>query len=461
MDASTGILASADIRIDAGTITAIGPDLEIPANASVIEADGLIAIPGLVNAHAHLWQTAVRGVGINWSGLELHLRTQSGFATAASVDFIRASTLLGALALLDSGTTSVLDWCHGGTTNYHALAALESLDASGIRAVFARGTVKTLPKAKEPHFSTARYPRADAESLLATRGSNDGRVTLALALLGPSFTSLEVTLDDFALAADLGLASSSHVGRSPGAVEGGYVGLAKHGADLSRHNVVHGTQTSNEELAVLLAAGASITATSAAEVRTAPHAPMTRRVEAAGGHPSLGSDSAITGSADMFTVMRDSLMLDRLFGHLAAAPAVPRVEAVGVKVNARDTAVPPRLTPTSLDALRWATVNGASALGLSDRVGTLSVGKQADIVLLDSRSLSLAPALNPVDAVVGFGSAQSVHTVMVAGEIVKSQGHLLFSGLDDLIDEASNLGRELAASLGFDTFADPYTSTVY
>lgn len=453
----------ADVVVRGGRVVAVGPGAADGLEAvEEVDGRGRVVLPGLVNAHAHLWQTGVRGQGSDWSGFELHLRTQSGFATAASVEFTGLSTLLGALALLDAGVTGVVDFCHGGKTTEHAVAAMDALRHSGIRALFARGTVKTLPRgADEAHFSTLRYPRDEA---LAVRDHLEGDelVRPALAVLGPSLTPLDVTLADLALAAELGLPATAHVGRSPGAIPRGHLDLLAAGADLSAYTLVHGTQLSDDELHAVLGAGAGITATSAAEVRTSATAPVVSRVVAAGGTPSLGSDSAILGSADMFTVMRDSLMIDRLFGHLARAAEVPAPRPpVGTVLHSRDEEVPPRLSPSALDVLRWATSGGAQALHTQGVTGVLEPGRRADLVVLDLRTLHTAPALNPVDAVVGFGSPSAVETVVVDGRVRKRGGRLLVSGVEDLVEEVTRRGRELVDSLGFETFHDAPVRSVY
>lgn len=461
-DDADRVLEDACILISDGRIAAIGGPIPIPEGTTRIDARGMIAMPGLVNAHSHLWQFGVRGIGMNWSGLELHLRTQSGLATAASVEYMRAATLLGALLMLDSGVTTVLDWCHGGKTLDHALAAIEALQTTGIRAIFARGSVKTLPQTQdEAHFSRTPYPREDAVELRRHFGANDGQVQLALALLGTTYTDLDVTLADLRLAEELGLMSSVHQGGYPGAVEGGYPEIIRH-IDISRHNIVHGMQIPDEDLVQIIAAGASITATPTAEIRTGFREPMIRRVAEAGGVVSIGSDSAINAPSDMFTAMRDSLMVQRLFNHQHAEAAKPSARLRhGAHMVSRTAKLPPRITPTSNDALTWATRGNAQALGMQDEVGALTVGRRADLVLMNPSTLAMAPALNPIDSIVGLGSAASVDTVIVDGKILKSAGRLAYPRLDELIADVRRLGQELYASLGFDALHDPLLPSVF
>jgi cytosine/adenosine deaminase-related metal-dependent hydrolase len=284
---------------------------------------------------------------------------------------------------------------------------------------------------------------------------------MALALLGSTYTDLEVTLADLRLSEELGLMSSVHQGGYPGAVEGGYPEIIKH-IDISRHNIVHGTQIPDDDLKRIIDAGASITATPAAEIRTGFREPMIRRVAEAGGIVSIGSDSAINAPSDMFTAMRDSLMVQRLFNHQRAEVAKPSPRLRhGTHIVSRNAKLPARVAPTSNDALTWATRGNAWVLGMQDEVGSLTVGRKADLVLMNPATIGMAPALNPVDAIVGCGSPASVDTVIVGGAILKSGGRLAYPHLDRLLEDIRRLGHDLYASLGFDALRDPLLPTVF
>src|SRR3954465_7091247 len=106
------------------------PSIEA-ANAEVIDGRGRIVIPGLVNAHMHTWQTALRGFSANWTLPEYIWRMHSGLATVFRPDDTNIATLVGALNQINSGTTTLVDWCHNNPTPAHTDAAIEGLKESG------------------------------------------------------------------------------------------------------------------------------------------------------------------------------------------------------------------------------------------------------------------------------------------------------------------------------------------
>ncbi|WP_298751320.1 amidohydrolase family protein [uncultured Serinicoccus sp.] len=419
VDPAIGVLRRADILVSDGVIVAIGPGLAPPPDCTEIDGTGRIAIPGLINAHTHLWQTAVRGMGLDWSGTEFHLHMQTHFVPALTPDDLRTAELVGALNLLDSGTTSVLEWCHGARTLEHSLAAVDGLRGAGIRGVFAHGTVKTLPAPGQPHYSTLPHdPRVAA----AVREHLDGDdlLQMSLGVLGPDYAGIEVNRADFTLAADLDVMTTAHA-HAPGKTDGAYQRLAQEGLLRTPHNLVHGTGFDDTQLRAVLEHGGSVTATSMTEINGGPPEPVVGRVLDLGGRPSIGTDSEATTATDMFAAMRESLVIQRLFDALAhehgtrPRPDRPRLDA--------DRSA--RHEPTSADALRWATLDNARALGIEHLVGSLTPGKQADIVLVRSDDLNTAPGLNPTDTVVALAHPGNVDTVLLGGKVLKHDGRLV------------------------------------
>ncbi|MDT0265993.1 amidohydrolase family protein [Streptomyces sp. DSM 44915] len=424
VDPALGVLETGDVLVEGDTIAAVAPALDAPPAAQVVDGRGHILIPGLINAHLHAWQTTVRGMGMNWSGVEHHLRMQSQFVPALTPEDLGHAEFVGAANLLDGGVTSVLEWCHGNRTPEHSDAALDGLRRAGVRGVFAHGTVKTLPRDGEPHFSQVPHPRAEAKRLRAVL-DGDPLLTLALGVLGPDYAPIEVCRQDFGLARELDVLTTAHVSGHPGKVPDGYRRIVAEGLLTGPHNVVHATAMADDELRLLLDHGASITATSSVEVNGGFREPVIGRVLALGGRPSIGTDSETATAADMFAAMRDSLTIQRLFDHHAAQRAAGvRPGRAATNQVARGMPVPPRKTPSSYDALRWATLDNARALGIDALVGSITPGKRADLVLLRGTDLNLTPALNPVDAAVGFAHPGNVDTVLVAGRTVKSGGVL-------------------------------------
>src|SRR5690242_9674557 len=145
MDPAIGTLTG-DVLIDGERIAAIGPHLQAPGDAEIVDAAGMIVMPGFVNAHLHTWQTALRGIASDWTIPEYLHNMHAGIAPSFRPDDIFASTLIGALSQLDAGTTTLVDWCHNNPTPDHTDRDVDALVESGIRAVFMHGSPKPDPK---------------------------------------------------------------------------------------------------------------------------------------------------------------------------------------------------------------------------------------------------------------------------------------------------------------------------
>lgn len=240
-------------------------------------------------------------------------------------------------------------------------------------------------------------------------------VGLALGILGPDYSPVEICRHDFGLADELGIWSSAHVSGKPGKVEGGYHTLKAEGILTGRHNVVHANAMQDDEIKLLLDSGCSITATSATEISGGSRAPLIGRVESLGGRPSIGNDSESATSASMLEAMRQTLMIERLFRNidrdaLSNGPGKAATNAVY-----RGMPVPPRKSPGAYDALKWATIDNARSMGLDQFIGSLEPGKKADMVMIDASGVNLTPCLDPVEAVVGYADASNIERVWVDG----------------------------------------------
>ena len=203
-----GDLPQADILVTGDRITEIAPSLQVD-DAQVVDAAGCIVIPGLVNAHMHTWQTALRGVAANWTLLEYFSNMHAGLATVFEPQDLHIATLMGSLNQLNCGTTTLADWCHNNPTPEHNDAAISGLLESGIRAAFFHGTAKPDPKPGQTPFWEVPHPRAEVERLLK---AHQGQPLLSVqaAVLGPHYSTLSVAMHDFAMAKDLGLIASLH-----------------------------------------------------------------------------------------------------------------------------------------------------------------------------------------------------------------------------------------------------------
>lgn len=405
MDDDLGDLAGADLLVDGKRIAEVGREISAE-DAEVIDACDLILIPGLVNAHMHTWQTGLRGMAANWTLLEYFANIHRGLATLFTPEDLYYAELLGGWNQIDCGTTTLGDWCHNNPTPEHTDAALDGLLASQVRAVFFHGSPKPDPKPGQPHFSEVPHPRHEVERLLAGPLSDpEGRVTLALGILGPHYSTLDVSLEDFRLAREFGLVASMHQGGGPAKTPGGWDALEREGLVGEGINIVHGHGLDDDQIRRFSTAGVSFSTTPENEMTQGHGFPITGKVRAAGGLLSLGVDLESVLSGDMFTVARMALGMQR---------------ALDNDASRRETgAIPETSTITTREALRWITIDGARALGLDSRIGTLTPGKQADITVLHLDDLNMWPLHDPVSTIVMQAGPRNIEAVMIAGQFLK------------------------------------------
>ncbi|MDE0331450.1 MAG: amidohydrolase family protein [Nitrospinae bacterium] len=416
-----------DVLIEGERISAVGENLA-DTDAETIDAAGMILLPGLINAHMHTWQTALRGMGGDWGGRSYFEIAHETLAPRYRPEDVYIATLVGAWAQIDAGATTLFDWCHNNPTPGHTDAGLDALEEFGIRALFGHGTPKPKPREGEPHYSQIPHPVSEIKRLRTGRlASDEGRITLAMAILGADYSPLEVALHDMRLAREYGLLSSAHIwGDASRKVEGGYHTLAKEGVLGPDHNLVHCNYVDDEELKVIIDSGASITATPSAEMQTNRGEAVCGRVSALGGRPSIGVDLETYVSGNMLHAMRHALQVQRIFDNRRLDENTYRA---------------PALSYSARDALAWATINNAHAMGMADRIGSITPGKQADIILIRKDDLNTAPAGDPARAVVFYAERSNVDTVFIAGKKAKAGGKLLVNS-----DKIAKAKAELAES---------------
>ena len=431
MDAQ-GDLPTGDVLVTDDRITEIAPRLTAD-DAQVVEAAGSIMIPGLVNAHMHTWQTALRGVAANWSLLEYFRKMHAGLATLFTPDDLHIATLVGALNQINCGTTALADWCHNNATPAHNDAAIDALVQSGIRAAFFHGTPKPAPAPGLAPFWEVPHPRAEIERLLQ---AHQGKPLLGVhaALLGPHYSTLEVAMHDFRMAHELGLIASVHQGGGPPRAPGGWEQLEAAGLLGDNVNIVHGHALQDEQLQRFCGLGMSFSVAPEVEMSDGHGFPITGRLRRWGRAPALGVDLESAFSGDMLTQARVALAMQRCLDNAAYR-------------EARDT-IPPTCTITAREALGWVTIEGARMLKQSDRIGSLAAGKQADVVLISAGDLNMQPVHDPVSAVVLQASLANIDSVMVAGRWKKRGGRLLDVELAPRLAALRRSGEKITQALG-------------
>ena len=403
LDSDHGILINYDVLIENGLISQVGQSIEA-AGAEIIDATGFIVSPGFVDTHRHMWQGQLRGSGVNATLGEYFGTTIAEVAPRYRPSDVETGELMSGLDCLDAGITSVFDWSHIQHSPDHSDAAVRGLHQSGVRAVFGYGFPLTdvgawMVSSSIPVPADLRRVHGDH---FATGTS---LVTLGLALRGPEYTTWNVVEEDLGHARDLGLPVSLHFGGGDGPGRHGIARMHERGLLGSDLAFVHGNSISEPEFELLAATGGSISATPAVEAQMGmgngvPAIAAARRF---GVQVGLGADVPTSASTSMFDIMRVAFATTR-----AAEFAAGTTDLV-----------------TNRDVLRMATLAGARAIGLGDMVGSIEVGKRADIILVSTESLAQAPSVDSAASLVSTASRSDVDTVIVDGVVRKRGGQLV------------------------------------
>jgi cytosine/adenosine deaminase-related metal-dependent hydrolase len=417
MDRKVGDFNSGDILIDDDKIIKVARSIRAP-NATVMNADGMIVMPGFVNAHIHTWQTGLRGVAGDWSIPEYLHGMHANIAPRYTANDTYLGNLIGSLNQISNGATTIFDWCHNNATRGHTDAAINGLQETGIRAVFGHGSPKPDAKKGQLSYTHMPHPRAELERLRKGVFASDNKlITLAMAALGPDFSTWEVTEHDFKLAKELDIIISAHVWGAPNRMnKDGYHKLSKMKLLGPNHNLVHGVYLGARELKLIVDSGASITVTPEVELQMSHGIPLTGRLRELGVEPSIGVDVESNISGDMFTIMRMTMQTQRNLDNQRIAKKT--------KMPAQKLSIKPN------EALAWATIESAKALRLDKKIGSLKPGKQADIIFINKNDLNLFPVNDAVEAVVFHANGSNVDTVMIAGKIKKRNGKLIYRGIE-------------------------------
>jgi 5-methylthioadenosine/S-adenosylhomocysteine deaminase len=396
-----------DVLIDNGRIAAVGRAISAEDCETVNAAD-LLVLPGFVEPHRHLWQTPLRHTGVDWDLPHMFVELFRKFGPSFRPEDVYAAALFGRLAALDAGITTLLDWAHIQNSPAHSDENVRALRDAGGRSVFGHGQPGNDPK---PWMVNSTLPHLADIGRIRKRHltSDDALVTLALAARGPEFSTMEVVAHDVALARELGIRVTMHIGMGDaGGRNRAIEKMHRHrllGPDLT---CLHCCTSGDDEFKLLADTGTTASVSSFMAMLAGGFGlPATGRMLAQGVRPSLSVDSEMTASGDMFTEMRTALGMERAVRN-------------GVIANG-----PPRPMITARDVLEFATLGGARALGLEDRIGSIAVGKRADLILIRRDALNLAPAIDPIGALVIGGHAGNVEAVLVEGKPVKWGGKLV------------------------------------
>ncbi|WP_205648538.1 amidohydrolase family protein [Acuticoccus kandeliae] len=428
MDPAVGNYATGDVLVEGKRIVAVGSAIEAP-DAALIEAAGKIVMPGFIDTHHHQFETALRsqlahGILIN-DGRPANARNYyetilQSFSMVYRPQDVYISELFGGLAQLDAGVTTVMDVSQIHHSPEHSDAAIAGLRDAGRRAVFGYF---------EGWGDKAKYP-GDAARLRAQYFASDDQL-LTMAMGGEIY--LPGAEESWKIGRELGLKIALHVVGTFG-MRDTFDQLAASGAFGPDNIFIHMTGMSDMAWKAAADAGAHVSLAVPIEMHMRHGTPPIQKARDLGMTMSLSSDVECTMTADFFTQMRALITLQRMSVNEAALS------------GASDY---PDLMQC-IDAIGHATIAGAKGLGLEARTGSLTPGKEADIVLLDAEALNVAPLNNVPGAVVTLMDRSNVDTVLVAGRVRKWRGRLLGVDIGRLRAELEASRDHLFAAAGQD-----------
>ena len=453
MDPKVGDFPEADVLVQGKTILAVGPNLSAGA-AEIIDARGRIVMPGFIDTHHHQFETALRsfladGVLINdGSGSPSGSTTYfefilNKFAPVYRPQDVYINELFGALSQLDDGVTTVHDVSQIHHTPQHSDAAIQALFDSGRRSAFGYF------EGAGSNPSNYAYPQDAFRIHRQWFSSSDQLVSMIMG--GEVYLGAPIYQQSWTIGRQLGLQIAAHI-LSPFGIRPildqlaqGLGGVGPSGQPPGNLKVgpdnlfIHMTGMSDQGWQAVHDAGAQVSIAFPIEMNMRHGMPPILKMQSLGMEPSLSVDVECTMTADFFTQMRVCMNLQRaIVNQMILDQGLPPNPvdwglppgAAGNPWPTPPAGIPPLLT--TRDVLRYATMNGAKALRLDGKTGSLTPGKEADIIILDATRLNVAPLNQVPGAVVSLMDRTNVETVIVAGKVRKWKGQLLDVDLDRL-----------------------------
>ncbi len=455
VDAVHTVLPGHDVLVVGETIAAVGPGLAVPDGTVEIDATGGIVMPGMIDTHRHMWQTAMRGYGADWTLTQYFVWYYLEWGKIFRPEDVHAGNLLAALEAVDAGVTTTVDWSHGLQTPEHADAAVDALAAAPGRFVLAYGNIQDAPAnwTASPGFRdfvARRFPGGRGDDMLGFQ--------LAFDVTGdPAFPEKPA----FEVARELGVPVTTHAGVWGATGDDSIRLMHEHGFMTPETVYVHAATLSPDSYHRIAATGGSVSVSTESEQSAGQGYPPTWALRAHRIPVSLSMDTSVWWSGDLFSAMRTTLGADRSREHLEA-------HATGDTVT--------HATLRAEQVVEWATRGGAGALGREDRLGSVEVGKLADLVLLrNEHSPVMFPLLHPHGHVAFQAQRGDVHTVLVNGRIVKTDHRLVDVDLAAARNAVDRTVEHLRTQLGEEAWANgmnpdvpqttildnPYTYTDY
>ena len=409
MDPQLGDIPGGDVHIRNGQIIAVGKILTAPG-AVILDGRRKIVLPGLVETHWHMWNTLLRSFAGDQAG-QGYFATAAAFGAAMTPDDMFHGTRLAAAEALNSGITTVHDFCHNVQTRGHAEADIRALQEAGLRARWSYGWPQGLPDTQVSNLTDLEGLHRDWSKF-----SNEGLLSLGFAWRGMFRNSLlpaEVYRTEFGMARRLGLPISVHAGSSETA-KGQIEAHAKENLLGKDVQIIHALSASPAEIAMLAKAGTPVSLSPGTELRIGYGITKIGEFLDAGITVGVSIDNTVlSGDANLFGILKLMRNIENGRSHDE------------FKMSARR-------------ALELGTIEGARSLGMDSIVGSLKPGKRADVIMISTEQLNMGVFTDPTHMLVESAQAENVDTVIVDGRILKRGGKLTAFALSPIIEGAAS-----------------------
>lgn len=423
VDPKLGTLPKADVLVRNGAIANIGPNLAADG-AEVIDAADMIVMPGLIDSHYHMWSTLGRNF-ISDDGFE-YFPAKWATGELYDADDFYNSVILGLAELASGGVTTVHNWSHNNRSPQHVDAELRAHRDSGLRARYSIGHIDRLPADVVNKFEDLGRVQSD---WFADRSRLDGLVHLGVNLRGMVQSDARVFHTEMQDMLKRGLGVCIHASQTqPNSDDAAdYERRGYLGAKFLFCHYIAATDSDREAMA---RTKTSLSFSTHSEFRLGEHGDprvALMKARAAGVSVSLSSDATSIAPPNMFENMRFTWNM-----------CMPW--------KGTDTE---KLAPLSFyETIEMGTINGARALGLADVTGSLTPGKRADLILVRTGDLNIAPLANIETTIVQSATPANVDTVMVDGRIVKRQGKMVGYDVGAIVERAKRSALKIRNAAG-------------
>ena len=441
MNPKRGVLEDGAIYIEGDRIKAIGNSKDIRREYSAdieINAKGKIVIPGLVNAHTHSAQTLLRGLGDDMNLFEWLTKIIYPIAKNLTPEYVHIGSKVAFMEMVRFGITTVIDNHKDLSSKEAIIRVADAAQEVGIRAVIARGVRDWVPRCEKWEIPRFTVPYTPEEEMKITRElieMYNGKNELVTIIPGPvaTFTSSEdLLVKTNKLALEYNVPWHMHIAETQGSVKACLEDNGKREVewlyDLGilgpQSQIVHAIWLDEKEINYLAETGAHVIYCPMSNMFLGSGiAPIIKMIEK-GINIAIGTDgSASNNNQDLFATMKVGALLQKVH-HLQST--IISAEHV----------------------FEMATINAAKAMGWEKEIGSIEIGKKADIVIIDTNKPELTPVRNPISSIIYAGVATDVDTVIINGKVVLQNGKLLTVDEDKILEDAKNKIKELYKKAG-------------